>query len=246
MQEDGLEVGVEGALPKLGPSSLSLPGSATPHWGVMGAPSGTSARTPPSGPWFRHRPQQALAVAILLAAGVFALRIVDSSAEDAVSVLYVLPVALLALAFGCRVGLGAGLGCVALLVLGSQVTDVTFTPLGWSARITPLVLLGTLVGFASDQLREADERERSYARVALLQREAAEINDGVVQGLAVAKWLLESGQTDRGLEAVRQTMLTTQHLVSRMLSPESPLPGDRLRSQPPGRVEIATEPAAEL
>ncbi len=185
-------------------------------------------------------------VAIVLAAGVFALRMVDSSAEDAVSVLYVLPVALLALAFGCRVGLGAGLGSVALLVLGSQLTGVSFTPLGWSARITPLILLGTLVGFASDQLREADERERSYARVALLQREAAEINDGIVQGLAVAKWLLEAGETERGLEAVRQTMLTTQHLVSRMLGADSPLPGDRLRSQPLGHLEIAAEPAGEL
>lgn len=188
-----------------------------------------SERAGAAGPWFRHRPQQALAVAVLLAAGVFALRLVDSNAEDAVSVLYVLPVALLALAFGFRVGVAAGAGAVGLLVLGSTLADVSFTPLGWSARITPLLLLGTLVGFASDQLREADERERHYARVALLQREAAEINDGIVQGLAAAKWLLEAGDTERGLDAVKDTMTTTQELVSRMLGVDSPLPGDRLR-----------------
>lgn len=184
------------------------------------------------GPWFRERPRQTIAVASAMSAAIFALRLADSSATDAVSVLYVLPVALLAMAFGFRVGFAAGVGSVGLLLAGTLLADISLTPLGWSTRITPLILLGTLVGFASDQLGEAHRRERHYVEVALLQREAAEINDTIVQGLAAAKWLMEAGDTERGLEAVNDTMATAQVLVSRMLGSDSPLEGDRLRSRP--------------
>jgi hypothetical protein len=191
----------------------------------------TDAPAQSGGPWFRERPRQAIVVATAMSAAIFALRLADSSAADAVSVLYVLPVALLAMAFGFRVGAAVGLGSVGLLVAGTELADITLTPLGWSTRITPLLLLGTLVGFASDQLREAHRRERRYIQVALLQREAAEINDTIVQGLAAAKWLMEAGDTDRGLDAVNETMATAQVLVTRMLGADSPLPGDRLRSR---------------
>lgn len=183
-------------------------------------------------PWFQHSPRRALAVAAVMFTAIFALRLADSHSADAVSLLYVLPVALVAFAFGFRAGLVGGLGSVGLLVVSEVVTDGTLSPLGWATRITPLLLLGTLVGYASDQLREGDRRELHYAEVALLQREAAEINDGIVQGLAAAKWLLEAGHTERGLGAVNDTIVTAQTLVSRMLGPDSPLAGDLLRSLP--------------
>lgn len=163
---------------------------------------------------------------------IFALRLADSSPSDAVSVLYVLPVALLAFTFGFRTGLVAGLGSVGLLAAGTLLTGISMSPLAWATRITPILLLGTLVGYASDQLREGDRRELHYAEVALLQREAAEINDGIVQGLAAAKWLLEAGHTERGLGAVNDTIVAAQALVTRMLGPNSPLGGDLLRSLP--------------
>jgi hypothetical protein len=163
---------------------------------------------------------------------IFALRLADSSASDAVSVLYVFPVALVAFTFGFRSGLAAGVGAVALLALGVLIVDISMSPLGWATRMAPLLLLGTLVGYASDQLREGDRRELHYQEVALLQREAAEINDGIVQGLAAAKWLLEAGHMERGLGAVNDTIVAAQSLVSRMLGPDSPLEGDLLRSLP--------------
>jgi hypothetical protein len=202
----------------------------------MAATHVSDVRRDAGGPWFRERPRQAIAVASAMSAAIFALRLADSSATDAVSVLYVLPVALLAMAFGFRVGFAVGLGSVGLLVAGTVLADITLSPLGWSTRITPLLLLGTLVGFASDQLRAAHRRERRYVEVALLQREAAEINDTIVQSLAAAKWLLEAGDTDRGLDTVNETMVTAQVLVSRMLGSDSPLEGDRLRAQHRSRV----------
>ena len=172
----------------------------------------------------------AVVVATTMAAGVFALRLADSNSEDAVSVLYVLPVALVALAFGFRVGVVTGLAGVGLVVGGTLIEGDTLSPLGWATRITPLVLLGTLVGMASDQQRAADERERHWSRVALLQREAAEINDGIVQGLAAAKWLLEVGKLDRGLATVNETMLTAQALVARLLRAGEPTDADPFRA----------------
>jgi hypothetical protein len=67
--------------------------------------------------------------------------------------------------------------------------------------------------------------------VALLQREAAEINDSIFQGLAATKWMLEAGEVERGLTTLEQTMVTAQQLVSRMLGSDSVLPGDLRRSR---------------
>jgi hypothetical protein len=186
-----------------------------------------------AGPWFRRHPRQAVAVAAAMFVAIFGLRMAETGAADAVSVLYVLPVALLAITFGFIVGSAAGVGAVALLFLGVDLTGIPLTALGWSTRITPLLLLGPLIGFASDQLQQAEQRERHYDRVALLQREAAEINDDIVQRLAAAKWLLEAGNTDRGLEAVADTMVAAQALVSRMLGADSPLGGGRRQSRRP-------------
>lgn len=186
-----------------------------------------------AGPWFRRRPRQALTVAGAMFVAIFTLRVAETAAADAVSVLYVLPVALLALTFGFVVGTVASVGAVSLLVLGVDLTGTPLTALGWSTRLTPLLLLGPLIGFASDQLQEAEQRERHYAQVALLQREAAEINDDIVQRLAAAKWLLERGNTDGAHEAVEDTMLAAQALVSRMLAAGGPLGGGRWQSRRP-------------
>lgn len=187
------------------------------------------------GPWFRRRPRVAVVVAATMAAGVFALRLADSNSEDAVSVLYVLPVALVALAFGFRVGVVTGLAGVGLVVGGSLVEGDALSLLGWATRITPLVLLGTLLGMASDQQRAADERERHWSRVALLQREAAEINDGIVQGLATAKLALELDQTQMTREALESTLASARGLITELLGEvaeqQTFAPGDMRRSR---------------
>jgi hypothetical protein len=190
------------------------------------------------GPWYRQRPRVAVTVAALLFAGVFALRLAVGGSEDAISMLYVLPIALVSLAFGAQAGVGAGVCAVALVEAWAVLGDVDLTPVGWLSRATPLLLLGLLVGVASDQQRIAARRDRELAAVLALQREAAEINDTIVQGLAASKWRLECGDVDRGLATLTETMATAQALVSSLLGAASPLPGDLRRSRPPvPRVE---------
>lgn len=185
-----------------------------------------------AGPWFWLRPALAVGVSAVLFAVIIVLRWTVGGIEESISMLYVLPVALLALGFGFRVGFGAGIFAVGLLALWVISSGESLSPLGWLSRATPLLLLGALTGAAADRIRTAAASERRAAAAALLQREAAEINDHVLQQMAAAKWMLEAGRQDDGVELLENTMDTAQQLVSRMLGPGSQLPGDLRRSRP--------------
>lgn len=192
----------------------------------------TRASGPGAGPWFWLRPTLAIGVSAVLFVAIIVLRWTVGGAEDSISMLYVLPVALLALGFGCRAGLAAGVAAVGLLVLWVVTSGESLSVLGWLSRATPLLLLGALTGAAADRIRAAAAAERRSAAAALLQREAAEINDHVLQQMAAIKWMIEAGHHDAGIELLETTMETAQDLVSRMLGAGSVLPGDLRRSQP--------------
>jgi hypothetical protein len=178
------------------------------------------------------RPMLAVCVSAVLFAAIIVLRWSIGGIEDSISMLYVLPVALLALGFGFRVGLAAGIFAVGLLALWVATSHESLSVLGWLSRSTPLLLLGALTGAATDRIRAAAAAERRAVAVALLQREAAEVNDRVLQQMAAAKWMLEADRRDAGIELLESTMDTAQQLVSRMLGSDSVLPGDLRRSQP--------------
>jgi K+-sensing histidine kinase KdpD len=184
------------------------------------------------GPWFWLRPSLAATVSSVLFVGVLALRWSVAGAAESISMLYVLPIALLAMTFGFRVGVGAGVLAVCLFVACMMAKGESLSPLEWLSRVTPLLLIGALVGVATERIREADRAERQTMEVALLQREAAEINDGVLQQMAATKWLLESGHVEEGIELLDATMTTARQLVTRMLGSDSVLPGDPRRSMP--------------
>lgn len=196
-------------------------GAVPDHRGMAAPRIDTAA----AGPWFRQRPRLALGVSAALFAVVFVVRVSIGGMQDSITLLYVLPVALLAMAFGLRAGVAASVGAVGLIVGWVLLRDVDFTLLAWFSRILPLVLLGVLVGTASDAQNEAEERELELAALEALQRESAEINDTVVQGLAAAKWLLEMGHIDEGIEVLTETMCETQALVAHLLGSDSPLNG---------------------
>lgn len=168
-------------------------------------------------PWFDLHPVLALSVAVVLFVVILVFSVTVDRTADSLSVLYVLPVSLVAFAFGVRGGLLAGAVAVGFLVIWSASSDLEFGVLGWVSRVVPLLLLGLLVGSSSDRIREARRAERYALAVALVQRDAAEINDSVVQGLAAAKWLLESGQVDRAMGVLDDTAEQAQSLVSRVL-----------------------------
>ncbi len=177
-------------------------------------------------PWFVQHPLRAKVVVALSFVAVFVLHLTVSNADAAI--LYVLPVALAALGFGLVVGTVAGLVAVGLTVLGVMLTDESLPFIAWFSHIAPLLLLGLLAGASADRVRQARTAERYANEVALLQREAAEVNDSVVQGVAAARWLLESGQVERALDVLDDTAQSAQALVSRVLGSNSVL-GDDVR-----------------
>jgi len=156
-------------------------------------------------------------VAGALFAAVLSLRLLSGTPVDAYSMLYALPVALVAATSGLRAGAGAGLVGVGLTVLWTVVQDVSLTPTGWASRVLPLLLLGVLLGHATDRERRAEVERRRLQAAALLHREAIEINDTLVQGMVAAKWSLDSGQVDTGKEILEQTVAQAHDLVSGLI-----------------------------
>lgn len=178
----------------------------------------TVSREPREGPpWFHRRPRVTVAVAIALFAAVLALRLSVGRTDDAVNMLYTLPIALVALAFGRRAGILAGIAGVALVVVWVLVRDVDLSPLGWASRALPLLLLGGLLGDASDRLAAAESRHRELEAAAQRHRDATEVNDTLVQGMAAAKWAIEAGRHDAGLKTLGDTLTLGHDLVSKLM-----------------------------
>lgn len=145
------------------------------------------------------------------------LMVLDGEAVEASTLLYTLPVALIAVAFGLRAGLATGVLAVLLIVTWGVATGMQLDGVGWIARCLPELLLGFLLGDASDRLRRAEAERRSLESTALLYREAIEINDSLVQGMAAARWALEAGRADDGLKALDDTIGQAQDLVSDLI-----------------------------
>lgn len=184
------------------------------------------------GPWFWAHPLPALGVALALAAGICALRFAVGGVGDSIASLYALPVALVALTSGRRAGFIAGAGATGLLLWWVVAADAHITWLGWVSRAIPLVLLGALVGDAADRIRDVDRTARHARRLEVLGRETAEVHDSMIQHVAVAKWRLESGETDHGLDSLTAAMTDAQSMVRELLDSASTDPRDRLRSRP--------------
>ena len=192
----------------------------------------------PQLPWFRARPGLTVAVAVALFAAVFTLRVFVGDASDVVNMLYTLPIALVALAFGLRAGLGAGVLAVVLVAGWVVLDDIEMSTLGWVSRILPMLLLGALLGDASDRLRLADRRLRALEAAAQRHRDAVEINDTLVQGMAAAKWSIEAGRHEAGLAMLNQTLELGHDLVSSLLR-DAGMGFGGSRPQPDQRADAA-------
>ena len=148
----------------------------------------------PRDPWLRRHPGLALAVAGVLYVAVLSLRLLHGTPADAYSMLYALPVALVAITFGLLAGTGAGVFAVGLTVLWAVVQNAAISPSGWASRVLPLLLLGVLLGHATDRARRAERERRRLEAAALLHREAIEINGSLVRDLAAATRSLDTSQ----------------------------------------------------
>ena len=106
---------------------------------------------------------------------------------------------------------------MALILVWTVVRDVHLGPTGWLTRAVPLLLLGFLLGRALDRARRAEVDLRRHEVAALLHREAIEINDSLVQRMTAAKWSLESGLTEVGLDILTTAVSEAHQLVSDLL-----------------------------
>jgi hypothetical protein len=186
-------------------------------------------RRPPLRQWI-------LATAGVLFAVVLVLRWVVGGPTDAIALLFSVPIALLAVAFGVRAGLMASGLAVASIVLWTDHSSVHLSALGWAARITPLLLIGVLLGEVADRLRRADAERRRLEAAAWSQREAVEINDTIVQGLTAAKWSLEAGDPNRALDLVTEALDLGHRLVSDLIR-QAELAESWTGRRPPPRQE---------
>lgn len=169
-------------------------------------------------PWFRERPHWTAGVAIALAAGVFMARLlIGDGPDEAVTMLYTLPIALVALAFGRSAGILAGLVACGLVAVWVLARGIDISVLGWLSRLLPLLLLGGLLGDASDRIAYAAERQRALEAAAQRHRDATEVNDTLIQGMAAAKWAFEAGRVEAGLATLTQTIELGHQLVSKLL-----------------------------
>jgi K+-sensing histidine kinase KdpD len=183
----------------------------------MHTPAHSQPRRTSGEPWFQQRPHLTLAVIAALFVTVFALRMLTGTPADAYSMLYVLPVALAATAFGQRGGAAASVVAVGLIVIWTLLRDVHLAPTGWATRLVPILLLGLALGRATDRARRAETERRHLERAAVLHREAIEINDSLIQQMTAAKWAFEAGQTDAGLDALTAAVHDAQQLVSGLI-----------------------------
>jgi glucose-6-phosphate-specific signal transduction histidine kinase len=194
------------------------------------------------GPWFRRRPRLAVDVSALLALATWGLGLALPEGRPALAVLFALPIALLAVTFGYKGGVVAGLGAmVSILAWGLAAGRYGIGASGWASAVAVLTL-GALLGAAVDGLeaseqrvRRADSVRRRLDQIAHRQREAVEINDTFVQSVAVAKWALEAGDVERALEVLEETVDSGQRLVTALFN------GDRLPYPQPGRASTLKE-----
>jgi hypothetical protein len=177
------------------------------------------------GPWFRHRRRLATVVAIVLAGAICGAGLALPGDRVTLSALFGLPIALVAVTFGTRGGVAAGLiGLVlfATWILWGGGGGVSIG--GWAGG-TAMLVLGALLGDAVDSLGASEERARQVgdarrhlAEAADRRREAAEINDRLVQSAATAKWALEAGDVQRALEILDETVDAGQRLVTALIN----------------------------
>jgi hypothetical protein len=172
-------------------------------------------------PWFHRWPRLATATAATLFAAVFVVCLLLPE-EEAVTALFIFPIALIATARGMRAGLAAGLVALVLGAVGLLLADASLPAAGWAVRIVTWLSVGALLGRAADKLVHAERQRRSYELATQRQHQAVEVNDTLIQGMTAAKWAFEAGRVEAGLDTLTDTIVLGQGLVSELIRQNEP------------------------
>ena len=213
----------------------------------------SSREAVPGGPWYRLRPRVALVVASGLFAAVVAAETLDTRASDAIALMYVLPIALMAVSYGLRGGLvAAAAGYVAFSVFALTTTSGYLGVDGWLSRAAAMFLLGGLLGHATDRSERASALALDQQRLRLLIEEqnrrygeGIEISDSILQYVAAARWRIEQGRHEEAAALLGAALARGQKMVGQLLPdrlaeggpeaagrPSLPLRADPVRTDP--------------
>ena len=158
----------------------------------------------PAGP---IRRSQLLILAALAFVAVFVLALVIDDPRQAITVLYVVPIALCALALGLRAGVISACLATSLLAIWVAVSDAEIGMSGWLARVITFFLIAILVG-------RYEQLARRLARQAAEERAAAEVQDGVVQSLVIATYEMRRRDFDAAGAAVEEALAAAKRIIS--------------------------------
>jgi HD-GYP domain-containing protein (c-di-GMP phosphodiesterase class II) len=167
----------------------------------------TDPRLPPTYPardWSTPEAGATVVAAIAIFLGVFLLRNSDTSTGDAEGILYVVPIALLALRFGLRGGLtGAAMSFALIVAWDLNHPAVKVALAGYLSRGVAFLILGVLLGVVVDQRRRLQTDVARYYDISLeAERQLADS----------ARWL-ESEVAERTRELVEARAETLQRLA---------------------------------
>ena len=164
-----------------------------------------------------------LAIAGVLFVAIVAARVLATDPSDGWLFLLIVPIAIVAIEYAFVGGaLMATLASLAVVVL--KLSDaMTYSTLGIIVRIAAFYFAGAGVGYLSAERRRREGEIGELERRARTHREALELNDDVIQGLAVAKMALEMGDADKARTTLEATLKRAQEIASERLTHEGPL-----------------------
>lgn len=123
------------------------------------------------------------------------------------------------------------------------------TAMGWHAAVWDVLSAGVAVFYWTLRGRYGALLQSGptlFTDLKARQRSALEINDNIVQGLALAQYQYEAGRPERAHEAVVKTLAAARKMMSDLVDPSAGMPiepGDLVRSvpaQPAGGPEDRT------
>lgn len=91
-----------------------------------------------------------------------------------------------------------------------------YTPFFGQEEVELLGSLGAFANLALERVAAGDLRVQ-LEKAQLRRQQALEINDNIVQGLAVAKYSFDLGQDEKGREAVEGTLVAARAIISELL-----------------------------
>ena len=173
-----------------------------------------------------------IGVAVVLTVIVIALRATFSMPSDGFLFLLIAPIAIIAVEFAFVGGLVAAL-IGAAIVIGFGLSGVmNYSNVGVAVRVAAFLIAGAGVGYLVQDRNRREAEIAALERRAQEQREAIQLNDDVVQGLAVAKMALEMGDAERAKTTMETTLKRAQQIASKHLDHSGSLARDEASGEP--------------